>query len=105
MLDIRTVFGLKALLVGSGKSGHSLRRVSHVLWASLTSPRLVITSKYFNDPVSIAAMQGSSSADYAVEAVLRFLEREFAEDGPKVVNEIVQPGTMKIAELCLAMVK
>lgn len=51
-------------------------------------------------------MQGSSSADYAVEAVLRFLEREFAEDGPKVVIKIVQPGTMrKIAELCLAMVK
>ena len=47
-------------------------------------------------------MQGSSSADYAIEAVLRFLERGFAEDGPKVVNEI-DSATRHNEENCRAV--
>ena len=75
-------FRLKALPFGSVKSVHSFFRVSCSLWASLTSLFLVITSEYFDDFASIAAVQEALSVDYTVKAVCRLLGWKFAEGGP-----------------------
>ena len=61
---------------------HSFFRVSRSLWAILTSLFLVITSEYFDDFASIAAVQEALSVDYTVKAVCRLLGWKFAEDGP-----------------------
>jgi hypothetical protein len=47
---------------------------------------LAVTSNYFDDFVSIAAMQETPSVDYIVKAkaVFRLLGWKFADDGPKV---------------------
>ena len=72
------VFRLKALPCGSVKSVHSFLRISHSLWAILTSIFWVITTNYFDDFVSIA-----ESREAAVKAVFRLLGWRFAEDGPQ----------------------
>ena len=77
------VFRLKALPFGSVKSVHSFLRISHSLWAILTSIFCVITTNYFDDFVSLAESRKAASVDYTVKAVFRLLGWRFAEDGPK----------------------
>ena len=77
------VFRLKALPFGSVKSVHSFLRISHGLWAILTSIFWVITTNYFDDFVSLAESREAASVDYTVKTVFRLLGWRFAEDGPK----------------------
>ena len=77
------VFRLKALPFGSVKSVHSFLRISHSLWAILTSIFWVITTNYFDDFVSLAESREAASVDYTVKTVFRLLGWRFAEDGPK----------------------
>ena len=77
------VFRLKALPFGSVKSVHSFLRISHSLWAILTSIFWVITTNYFDDFVSLAESREAASVDDTVKAVFRLLGWRFAEDGPK----------------------
>ena len=77
------VFRLKALPFGSVKSVHSFLRISHSLWAILTSIFWVISTNYFDDFVSIAESREAASVDYTVKAVFRLLGWRFAKDGPK----------------------
>ena len=76
-------FRLKALPFGSVKSVHSFLRVSHSIWAVLTTIFMVITTNYFYDLISLATMAESQSVDFTVKAVFRMLGWKFAEDGPK----------------------
>ena len=55
------VFRLKALPFGSVKSVHSFLRISHSLWAILTSIFCVITTNYFDDFVSLAESRKAAS--------------------------------------------
>ena len=76
-------FRAKALPFGSVKSVHAFLRVSHSLWAILTTLFGVITTNYFDDFEAIAGEHEASSVEHTVKAVFRLLGWKFAEDGPK----------------------
>ena len=68
---------------GSVKSVHSFLRLSHSIWAVLTTIFMVITTNYFDDFISLAIVAESQSVDFTVKTVFRMLGWKFAEDGPK----------------------
>ena len=57
---------------------------------------VLAASNYFDDFVSIAAMQETSSVDYTIKTVFRLLGKKFAGDGLKAFLDLDSATTVKV---------